>query len=74
MSRKIQARNSAEAIAEMAREEFPKRESLVELKNVFRKLNWGTVEITVVAGEIENIKITKNYKPLSSVDELEEIG
>lgn len=71
MLKKAKLSNSIQATMEMVEEEFPKAESLVELKNVFKGLNWGTVEITVVEGEIENIRITKNYKPLSAVDESE---
>lgn len=73
MSKKIQVKNSAEAMMEMATNEFPTGDELIELKNIFKRLTWGTVEITVVEGEIENVRITKNYKPVSTVDDLEEI-
>lgn len=71
MSKKVKLSNGVQATLEMAEGEFSNPESLVELKNVFKGLNWGTVEITVVGGEIENIRVTKNYKPLSTVDESE---
>ena len=60
---KVKLSNATEAVIEMAQKEF-KEVSLKELRNVFREVSWGTVEITIVEGEIENIKITKNYKPL----------
>ncbi len=60
---KVKLSNATEAVIEMAQKEF-KEVSLKELRNVFKEVSWGTVEITIVEGEIENIKITKNYKPL----------
>lgn len=71
MLKKAKLSSSIQATTEMARDEFSSPETLIELKNIFKDLNWGTVEITVVEGEIENIKITRNYKPLSTVDESE---
>jgi hypothetical protein len=60
---KVKLSSATEAVIEMAQKEF-KEVSLKELRNVFKEVSWGTVEITIVEGEIENIKITKNYKPL----------
>lgn len=71
MSKKAKLSSSIQATAELAREEFSNPETLIELNNIFKDLAWGTVEITVVEGEIENIKITRNYKPYSTVDETE---
>jgi hypothetical protein len=65
---KIKLSNATEAVIEMAEKEF-KEISLKELRNVFQEITWGTIEITIVEGDIENIKITKNYKPL--VDKVE---
>jgi len=71
MLKKAKLSSSIQATAELAREEFSNPETLIELNNIFKDLAWGTVEITVVEGEIENIRTTRNYKPYSTVDESE---
>ncbi len=60
---KVKLSNATEAVIEMAEKEF-NEVSLKELRNVFKEVSWGTVELTIVEGDIENIKVTKNYKPL----------
>jgi hypothetical protein len=57
----------------MAKEEFVKKIQLKELKGIFEEMSYGTIEIDVVDGEIENIRVTRNYKPIALVDEEEKI-
>lgn len=73
MPQKIKISKATEAIFEMAKEEFAKKIQLKELKGIFEEMSYGTIEIDVVDGEIENIRVTRNYKPIALVDEEEKI-
>jgi hypothetical protein len=73
MPQKIKISKATEAIFEMAKEEFVKKIQLKELKGIFEEMSYGTIEIDVVDGEIENIRVTRNYKPIALVDEEEKI-
>jgi hypothetical protein len=73
MHQKIKISKATEAIFEMAKEEFVKKIQLKELKGIFEEMSYGTIEIDVVDGEIENIRVTRNYKPIALVDEEEKI-
>jgi len=73
MSKKIKLSKATEAILEMAEQEFAKKVQLKELRGVFEEMAYGTIEITVVGGEIENIRVVHNYKPIDLVDEGEKI-
>lgn len=68
MTNKVRLKQAAQAVNNMAREEFSTEISLKNINDIVEDLQWGTVEISVVKGEIENIKITRNYKALSTVD------
>lgn len=68
MTNKVRLKQAAQAVNNMAREEFSTEISLKNINDIVEDLQWGTVEISVVKGEIENIKITRNYKALSTLD------
>jgi len=68
MSKKIQLKKASKEIIELAKNEIPNEPTLRVLGEVFEEVQYGTIEINVVAGEIENVKVTKNYKTIELVD------
>ena len=68
-SKKIRLNKSAESMLDFAKEEFSEDGRLSEMKDLFGELSYGSIIIKVVKGEIETVRVVKNYKPLDLTEE-----
>ncbi len=62
---KLKLNNSVDSLMDFSKDQFDRERVLVEKKKVLENLQYGEVILTVVEGEITNIKVIKNYKPIS---------
>ena len=60
---KLNLNKTVAEITELAQREF-QDSKVKELRNVFEEVSYGEITIKVVDGEIEWIRVLKNYKPL----------